>query len=196
MDIVTIDSLTKRYPGFTLDVASFSLSAGRIAGFIGRNGAGKTTTIKSMLNLVHQLDAHLLRLGERAALRRVLLALCQRRVVVAQAPAARRRLHRAVTEDDRAGRLVDEDRRGLAARLLHAREHLERLGASRKSLPDVFPRHARMELRALFEALLQSFDHRRSLHSLPACTPPRAPSVSANTFCMSLPARSWLSDSR
>ena len=53
MDIVTIDSLTKRYPGFTLDVASFSLSAGRIAGFIGRNGAGKTTTIKSMLNLIH-----------------------------------------------------------------------------------------------------------------------------------------------
>ena len=53
MDIVTIDSLTKRYPGLTLDVASFSLSAGRIAGFIGRNGAGTTTTIKSMLNLIH-----------------------------------------------------------------------------------------------------------------------------------------------
>ena len=53
MEIVTIDGLTKRYPGFTLDAASFSLSAGRIAGFIGRNGAGKTTTIKSMLNLVH-----------------------------------------------------------------------------------------------------------------------------------------------
>ena len=53
MDIVTIEGLTKTYPAFTLDAVSFSLAAGRIAGFIGRNGAGKTTTIKSMLNLVH-----------------------------------------------------------------------------------------------------------------------------------------------
>ncbi|MBQ3338266.1 MAG: ABC transporter ATP-binding protein [Atopobiaceae bacterium] len=53
MDIVTIEGLTKTYPAFTLDAVSFSLAAGRIAGFIGRNGAGKTTTIKSMLNLIH-----------------------------------------------------------------------------------------------------------------------------------------------
>lgn len=53
MDIVTIRNLTKTYPGFTLDAASFSLSEGRITGFIGRNGAGKTTAIKSMLNLIH-----------------------------------------------------------------------------------------------------------------------------------------------
>ena len=53
MKIVTVDNLTKTYPGFTLDAVSFSLAAGRIAGFIGRNGAGKTTTIKSMLNLIH-----------------------------------------------------------------------------------------------------------------------------------------------
>ncbi|MDO4538715.1 MAG: ABC transporter ATP-binding protein [Coriobacteriales bacterium] len=53
MDIVTVRGLTKTYPGFTLDSVSFSLAAGRIAGFIGRNGAGKTTTIKSMLNLIH-----------------------------------------------------------------------------------------------------------------------------------------------
>ena len=53
MDIVTVRNLTKTYPGFTLDAVSFSLAAGRIAGFIGRNGAGKTTTIKSMLNLIH-----------------------------------------------------------------------------------------------------------------------------------------------
>ena len=31
----------------------FSLTRGRIMGFIGRNGAGKTTTLKSMLNIVH-----------------------------------------------------------------------------------------------------------------------------------------------
>lgn len=53
MDIVTVRDLTKTYPGFSLDAVSFSLAAGRTAGFIGRNGAGKTTTIKSMLNLVH-----------------------------------------------------------------------------------------------------------------------------------------------
>ena len=53
MDIVTVRNLTKSYPGFTLDRVSFSLEAGRVAGFIGRNGAGKTTAIKSMLNLVH-----------------------------------------------------------------------------------------------------------------------------------------------
>ena len=52
MDAIAIRGLTKAYPGFTLDAASFSLAAGRIAGFIGRNGAGKTTTIKAMLNLV------------------------------------------------------------------------------------------------------------------------------------------------
>ena len=51
MDIVTIRNLTKTYPGFMLDKASFSLAAGRIAGFIGRNDAGKTTVIKCMLNL-------------------------------------------------------------------------------------------------------------------------------------------------
>ena len=59
MDIVTIEGLTKTYPAFTLDAVSFSLAAGRIAGFIGRNGAGKTTTIKSMLNLVHPDDGRI-----------------------------------------------------------------------------------------------------------------------------------------
>ena len=53
MSIVAVRGLTKRYPSFTLDSVSFSLEAGRIAGFIGRNGAGKTTTIKAMLNLIH-----------------------------------------------------------------------------------------------------------------------------------------------
>lgn len=53
MDPVTVRNLTKAYPGFKLDAVSFSLPAGRIAGFVGRNGAGKTTAIKSMLDLVH-----------------------------------------------------------------------------------------------------------------------------------------------
>lgn len=53
MVVCEINDLKKIYPSFTLSDLSFSLSAGRITGFIGRNGAGKTTTIKSMLGLIH-----------------------------------------------------------------------------------------------------------------------------------------------
>ena len=53
MSIVQVTGLEKHYPSFSLKNVSFSIEAGRIAGFIGRNGAGKTTTIKSMLNLAH-----------------------------------------------------------------------------------------------------------------------------------------------
>lgn len=53
MDLCRIENLRKTYPAFTLKDISFTLGAGRIAGFIGRNGAGKTTTIKAMLGLVH-----------------------------------------------------------------------------------------------------------------------------------------------
>ena len=53
MALCEVRNLSKSYPAFRLSDVSFSLSAGRIKGFIGRNGAGKTTTIKSMLGLVH-----------------------------------------------------------------------------------------------------------------------------------------------
>ena len=53
MDVLTVKGLTKRYPKFTLEGASFSVRAGEIMGFIGRNGAGKTTTLKSLFGLVH-----------------------------------------------------------------------------------------------------------------------------------------------
>ena len=53
METLRVDSLTKRYPGFTLDGVSFRLEHGSIMGLIGRNGAGKSTTLKSMLNYVH-----------------------------------------------------------------------------------------------------------------------------------------------
>lgn len=53
MRILDVRNLNKNYPSFQLQDVSFSLEAGRIAGFVGRNGAGKTTTIKSMLNLIH-----------------------------------------------------------------------------------------------------------------------------------------------
>lgn len=53
MDALTVQGLTKRYPGFVLDNISFRLAKGRIMGLIGKNGAGKTTTLKSILNLVN-----------------------------------------------------------------------------------------------------------------------------------------------
>jgi ABC-2 type transport system ATP-binding protein len=51
--VLKVEGLGKRYPSFELKDVTFSIEAGRIAGFIGRNGAGKTTTLKSLLNLVH-----------------------------------------------------------------------------------------------------------------------------------------------
>ena len=53
MNLLSVQGLTKHYPGFTLQDITFSLPQGRIMGLIGKNGAGKTTTLKSMLNLVH-----------------------------------------------------------------------------------------------------------------------------------------------
>ena len=45
MELLSVRDLCKTYPGFTLDLVSFSLESGYIMGFIGRNGAGKTTTL-------------------------------------------------------------------------------------------------------------------------------------------------------
>ena len=51
--VLELRGLCKEYPAFRLRDVGFSLSRGRIMGFIDRNGAGKTTTLKSMLNIVH-----------------------------------------------------------------------------------------------------------------------------------------------
>lgn len=53
MNALTVQGLTKRYPGFLLQDITFSVPQGSIMGLIGTNGAGKTTTLKSLLNLVH-----------------------------------------------------------------------------------------------------------------------------------------------
>ena len=50
--LLSIQNLTKHYPGFTLQDVSFSVMPGRIMGFIGKNGAGKSTTLKAMLHMV------------------------------------------------------------------------------------------------------------------------------------------------
>ena len=53
MEILSVSGLTKRYPGFTLDGAAFTVEKGEIMGLIGRNGAGKSTTLKSLTGLIH-----------------------------------------------------------------------------------------------------------------------------------------------
>ncbi len=52
MNMLSVQGLSKHYPGFALRNITFSLPQGKIMGLIGKNGAGKTTTLKSMLNLV------------------------------------------------------------------------------------------------------------------------------------------------
>lgn len=51
-DLLKIEHLSKRYPGFSLQDVSFTLKPGRIMGLVGKNGAGKSTILKSMLNIV------------------------------------------------------------------------------------------------------------------------------------------------
>lgn len=50
--LLTVDGLTKAYPGFLLNHVSFSVAPGRIMGLIGKNGAGKSTALKAILNMV------------------------------------------------------------------------------------------------------------------------------------------------
>jgi len=53
-NILEINGLRKRYPGFVLNNVGFALKKGYIMGFIGANGAGKTTTIKLIMNLIRR----------------------------------------------------------------------------------------------------------------------------------------------
>ena len=50
--VLSVQSINKHYPGFTLENVSFSLAPNRIMGLIGKNGAGKSTTLKAILNMV------------------------------------------------------------------------------------------------------------------------------------------------
>ena len=50
--MITVDSLTKKYGGFTaVDDVSFTARPGRVTGFLGPNGAGKSTTMRVMVGL-------------------------------------------------------------------------------------------------------------------------------------------------
>ncbi|GAB3200642.1 ATP-binding cassette domain-containing protein [Nocardioides hungaricus] len=50
--MITVDSLTKKYGGFTaVDDVSLTARPGRVTGFLGPNGAGKSTTMRIMVGL-------------------------------------------------------------------------------------------------------------------------------------------------
>ena len=59
--MITIDSLTKRYGGFTaVDDVSFTARSGRVTGFLGPNGAGKSTSMRVMVGLTVPTSGHAL----------------------------------------------------------------------------------------------------------------------------------------
>ena len=50
--MITVESLTKHYGGFTaVDDVSFTAATGRVTGFLGPNGAGKSTTMRIIVGL-------------------------------------------------------------------------------------------------------------------------------------------------
>ena len=53
-NILSVQNLTKEYPGFCLDHVSFSIPKGSIMGLIGENGAGKSTAIYAILDLIRK----------------------------------------------------------------------------------------------------------------------------------------------
>jgi ABC-2 type transport system ATP-binding protein len=53
MNMIEVDSLTKRFGQFTaVEAVSFQVDNGEIFGLLGPNGAGKTTTIRCLLTLI------------------------------------------------------------------------------------------------------------------------------------------------
>jgi ABC-2 type transport system ATP-binding protein len=54
MALIEFNGLTKRYGKVTaVEDLTFSLTPGRVTGFVGANGAGKTTTMRTLLGLTH-----------------------------------------------------------------------------------------------------------------------------------------------
>ena len=53
-DVLTLNNVSRQFPGFALQGISFSLEPGYIMGLVGPNGSGKTTTIKLIMNMLHR----------------------------------------------------------------------------------------------------------------------------------------------
>jgi ABC-2 type transport system ATP-binding protein len=66
--MITIDSLTKRYGGYTaVDHVTFTAEPGRVTGFLGPNGAGKSTTMRVMVGLTTPTSGSVRVLGRHFA---------------------------------------------------------------------------------------------------------------------------------
>ncbi|WP_151082513.1 ABC transporter ATP-binding protein [Nocardioides cynanchi] len=66
--MITVDSLTKTYGGFTaVDDVSFRAEPGRVTGFLGPNGAGKSTTMRILVGLTPASSGTATVLGRRYA---------------------------------------------------------------------------------------------------------------------------------
>ena len=66
--MITVESLTRRYAGFTaVDNVSFTALPGRVTGFLGPNGAGKSTTMRIMVGLTAPTSGTATINGERFA---------------------------------------------------------------------------------------------------------------------------------
>ena len=64
--MITVESLTKRYAGFTaVDDVTFTAAPGRVTGFLGPNGAGKTTTMRVMVGLTAPTSGRVTVAGRR-----------------------------------------------------------------------------------------------------------------------------------
>ena len=53
-NVIEIQNLNKRYPGFALENVSFALPEGGVLGLVGENGAGKSTIINLIMNAVRR----------------------------------------------------------------------------------------------------------------------------------------------
>jgi ABC-2 type transport system ATP-binding protein len=68
MDMITIDSLTRKYGAFTaVDDITFTAEPGRVTGFLGPNGAGKSTTMRILVGLTDPTSGTATILGRRFA---------------------------------------------------------------------------------------------------------------------------------
>jgi ABC-2 type transport system ATP-binding protein len=66
--MIIIDSLTKKYGGFTaVDHVTFRAEPGRVTGFLGPNGAGKSTTMRILVGLTPATSGAATVLGRRYA---------------------------------------------------------------------------------------------------------------------------------